>query len=216
MILVVTTLDRIGIPYMITGSIVSSSQGEPRSTHDIDILIRLRPEQISGLVRSFPDTDFYLSEAAVREAIQTESMFNLLHFESGDKVDFWILTTEPYDVVRFKRRTQQPLSGTMFQCSTPEDTILMKLRWGLLSGGSERQFHDVQRIYEVQFGALDLGYVESWIDRLNVREQWERMCRLANVIDRRNNDGSQTAAQRRDVHRDPPADDPGAKADEGV
>lgn len=27
------------IPYMLTGSLVSSIQGEPRSTHDIDIII---------------------------------------------------------------------------------------------------------------------------------------------------------------------------------
>jgi len=36
---IIQALDQAEIPYMITGSIVSSLQGEPRSTHDIDILI---------------------------------------------------------------------------------------------------------------------------------------------------------------------------------
>jgi hypothetical protein len=35
---VVGALDQLEIQYMITGSIVSSLQGEPRSTHDIDIV----------------------------------------------------------------------------------------------------------------------------------------------------------------------------------
>ena len=36
---IIQALDQAEIPYMITGSIVSSLQGEPRSTHDLDILI---------------------------------------------------------------------------------------------------------------------------------------------------------------------------------
>jgi len=34
---VVGTLDGAGIDYMTTGSIVSSLQGEPRATHDVDM-----------------------------------------------------------------------------------------------------------------------------------------------------------------------------------
>ncbi|MBD3672180.1 MAG: hypothetical protein HUJ26_01525 [Planctomycetaceae bacterium] len=33
---VVETLQKLEVPYMITGSLASSAQGEPRSTHDID------------------------------------------------------------------------------------------------------------------------------------------------------------------------------------
>jgi hypothetical protein len=40
--LVVGELDRLGIPYMVTGSHASSMQGVPRSTHDIDLLVALR------------------------------------------------------------------------------------------------------------------------------------------------------------------------------
>jgi len=36
---VLAVLDGNAIDYMITGSIVSSLQGEPRSTHDVDIVV---------------------------------------------------------------------------------------------------------------------------------------------------------------------------------
>ena len=40
--LVVETLDSAGIEYMLTGSVVSSLQGKPRSTHDIDIVVAVK------------------------------------------------------------------------------------------------------------------------------------------------------------------------------
>jgi hypothetical protein len=59
--------------------------------------------------------------------------------------------------------------------STPEDTILMKLRWAKLSGGSEKQFTDALRVYEVQYEKLDLNYMETWSKALHIKEFWERL-----------------------------------------
>lgn len=39
---VIKALEKAGIEYMITGSIVSSLQAEPKSTHDIDVVIRTK------------------------------------------------------------------------------------------------------------------------------------------------------------------------------
>jgi hypothetical protein len=35
---VVETLERLGIPYLVTGSIATMAYGEPRLTNDIDIV----------------------------------------------------------------------------------------------------------------------------------------------------------------------------------
>jgi len=40
--LVIARLDEAGIEYMLTGSLASSLQGEPRATHDIDLVIAIR------------------------------------------------------------------------------------------------------------------------------------------------------------------------------
>jgi len=39
---------------MLTGSIASSLQGEPRSTHDIDIVVNLPQSKANALAASFP------------------------------------------------------------------------------------------------------------------------------------------------------------------
>ena len=50
---VVQTLDQIGIDYMITGSMASSLQGEPRSTHDIDVVLAIQEIDVDNLVDAF-------------------------------------------------------------------------------------------------------------------------------------------------------------------
>ncbi len=51
---VVLTLEQLAIGYMVTGSLASSLQGEPRSTHDIDIVIDLPQSKAHELVAAFP------------------------------------------------------------------------------------------------------------------------------------------------------------------
>jgi hypothetical protein len=103
--LVARRLEAAGIDYMITGSVVSSLQGEPRATHDIDVVVAVDTDAAAAALRAaFPEPDFYLEEAAVREAIATHGMFNLIDTREGDKVDFWLLTDDAFDRARFGRR----------------------------------------------------------------------------------------------------------------
>jgi hypothetical protein len=172
---VIQALDRAEIPYMITGSIVSSLQGEPRATHDIDIIVSIRKTRARVFVKAFPSPDFYVEEESILDAIDRRHMFSLLDVKEGGKVDFWILTDEPFDRSRFARRYPEEFMGLKMQVSRPEDTILVKLRWANLSGGSEKQFTDALRVYEVQYEKLDLDYLESWAKKLDIELLWNRL-----------------------------------------
>ncbi len=140
---------------MVTGSVASSMQGEPRATHDIDLVVNITPSAVGSLMVAFPPPDFYLDQDAVRTAIEQRSMFNLIELREGDKVDFWLLTDEIFDQSRFSRRQMWDMEGETIWVAQAEDTILMKLRWAQMSGGSEKHFVDTLRVYEVQFHQLD-------------------------------------------------------------
>lgn len=172
---VILALENAGIQYMITGSMVSSLQGEPRSTHDTDIIISIQKPAIKKLVDTFSPADSYLDESSILESINTIGMFNLIDVKEGGKIDFWMLTDEPFDKSRFSRRCTEEFMGVKIQVSSPEDTILAKLRWAKLSGGSEKQFIDALRVYEVQFEKLDMDYLERWVKELGVESLWERL-----------------------------------------
>ena len=135
--LVAERLKAAGIEYMVSGSIASSLQGEPRSTHDIDIVIAVR----------IPATD---AAARLKAA-----------FPEPDKED-------AFDRERFQRRYVESFEDVRLPVSQPEDTILMKLRWAAMMGGSEKQFVDALRVYEVQHGRLDEAHLDRWADTLGV------------------------------------------------
>lgn len=180
---VIHVLEATGIEYMITGSLASSLQGEPRSTHDIDMLVSIQKSAVKKLIESFPPPDFYLDEHSVIDAIDSQQMFNLINVKEGDKVDFWILTDEPFDQSRFSRRCAEKIMGSSMYVSRPEDTILVKLRWAKLSGGSEKQFIDALRVYEVQYGKLDINYLEGWVKKLDIEQSWGRLITEAEVVE---------------------------------
>ena len=172
---VIQALEQEGIEYMITGSVASSLQGEPRSTHDIDMVVAIQKSDAHKLFEAFQLPDFHLDEHGILEAINNQSMFNLIDLKGGDKVDFWILTNESFDQSRFSRRYSEEFIGIKMQVSSPEDTILAKLRWAKLSGGSEKQFTDALRVYEVQYGKLDVDYLEHWAEKLDVKSLWKQL-----------------------------------------
>lgn len=179
---VIDVLDATGVDYMLTGSLASSAQGEPRSSHDIDLVVVLTEADAKRISDAFPPPEFYISLEAALDAVRRKSMFNLLWIDTGDKVDFWLLTSDPFDQSRFQRRTLQPLLGRMLFVSSPEDTILMKLNWCQRSGGSEKQFTDALRVYEVQRTTLDESYLDEWARSLNVVELLVRLRATAEAV----------------------------------
>jgi hypothetical protein len=176
---VLKTLDQLGIGYMLTGSHASSLYGEVRVTHDIDLVVDLMPEHVPALLDAFAGDRFYLSETAVKDAIRQQRMFNLLEIATAEKVDFWLLNDSEFDQIRFARRQRFDLGEQIAFVSSPEDTILKKLHWCQESGGSEKQFHDVLRVYELQAELLDQIYLQKWVKELGVEDLWQRVLREA-------------------------------------
>lgn len=178
----VEALDAAGIPYIVTGSVASSLQGEPRLSHDVDFVIQLGPEGVAPLLNAFPPPAYYLSESAVREAVQRRWMFNLLAPSTGDKVDFWLFTDSPFDRSRFHRRVRESVLGVSLFMSSPEDTILAKLNWAREAGGSEKQMADARSVYEVQGPRLDRTYLDEWAAQLGVTDLWQQVQREAEPL----------------------------------
>ena len=71
--------------------------------------------------------------------------------------------------------------GLELSVSTPEDTILMKLRCSAQAGGSEKHLGDALRVYELQAGSLDEGYLDEWAARLEVAAALAAIRRQARV-----------------------------------
>jgi len=72
----------------------------------------------------------------------------------------------------FARQLPADLLGERVVVATLEDVILSRLEWATL-GGSTRQLEEVRRLLAVRGDALDLAYIERWLEPLDVRRAWQ-------------------------------------------
>lgn len=119
---VVSTLNDLGIAYFVTGSVAAMYYGEPRFTNDIHVVAKLNSSHISAFVARFPEKDFYLSRDAVERAVQRKSQFNIIHPESGLKVDVMVPANNEFNGSRFSRVVMvHPSSDYEAAFASPED-----------------------------------------------------------------------------------------------
>jgi hypothetical protein len=173
--------ESLDLVYFVTGSTATISYGEPRFTNDIDIVVDLPREKIPAFLSEFPTDQFYLSRQAIEEAVLHGTQFNVIHPSSGLKIDFIILTTSDFDKSRSARRRQLavlPKHSLWF--AAPEDVIIKKMMY-YQDGRSDKHLRDIAGVLRIQEDAIDRTYIQSWADKLGLREIWiEIVAREAN------------------------------------
>lgn len=174
----VTALDRIEIPYMVTGSFASSAHGRVRATEDIDVVIAAGPQQLSDLIDEFPPDRYYVDKSAALEALRQQSQFNIIDVESAWKADLIIRKEREFSRTEFERRRAYLINGLPVYLATAEDVLIAKLERAR-TGGSERQIEDAAGIVESQRENLDTAYVERWVRDLDLDDQWRKAREIA-------------------------------------
>ncbi|MEA2413984.1 MAG: hypothetical protein QOI58_641 [Thermoanaerobaculia bacterium] len=171
-------LDGVGVPYMVTGSLVSSVHGVPRATQDIDIVVAPTREQLFALMDYFGEPTYDSDKDDAVDALRRRSMFSVIDRRGIWKIDFIVRKERPFSYREFGRRQKVEILGLSVYAATPEDMVLAKLEWAKL-GESERQIKDAAGIIEIQGANLDLNYVERWVAALAIEDQWNSAQRIA-------------------------------------
>ncbi len=174
---VTDVLERLGVPYIIGGSLASTLYGMVRMTQDSDIVTEMRLEHLQSFVAALRD-EFYVDSEMIAEAIRRHSSFSIIHCETMFKVDVFIPRPRPFLQSQLARARRQefdlePKRGAAF--ASPEDTVLSKLEWYRLGGEvSDQQWRDVLGVLKVRAGELDLDYLRKWAGELQVGDLLER------------------------------------------
>ena len=169
----IETFDRLGIAYLVGGSVASSVVGVERATQDVDFVVALMETQVEALTQALAD-EFYADADLLREAILHDSSANVIHLPTMIKADLFISPNTAFAHSQMERRLRLPLlgEGAPLVCVTSsEDMILQKLRWYRLTGErSEKQWGDVQGIFRIQQAALDQSYLTDWAKELELTD----------------------------------------------
>jgi len=176
--LVVTgVFEKLGVPYLIGGSLASTLYGMVRTTQDSDIVAEMRLEHIQPFVSAL-EADFYVDQEMIADSIQRNSSFNIIHHDTMFKVDVFIPRPRPFlksQLARARRQTFTFEKEVSAKFASPEDTILSKLEWYRLGGeASDRQWRDILGVLKTKAGELDLEYLHQWAGELKVGDLLER------------------------------------------
>jgi len=170
-------LERLGLPYCITGSVAASVYGEPRLTADIDVVLLLRAGDLAALRSAFPETDYYVPrEEALRLELARSSrgMFNLIHHASQFKADIYLALRDPLHAWALEHRRRIELEGGGGAwVAPPEYVVLRKLEYPR-EGGQDKHVRDIRFVLAAT--EVDLSFIETEVARLGLQAQWNR-CR---------------------------------------
>lgn len=135
---VAARLERLNLRWVVVGAHAASYWGEPRSTHDVDLLVEVPTKKVSEFVASFETPRYYVSESAIREG----RMANVIDTMTSDKCDLF-LCNDDVDRGRLDRRQMRLWLGTEVPMLSMIDTVIAKVDWFGQSAGSQRQLSDV-------------------------------------------------------------------------
>lgn len=167
-------LERLGLPYCITGSVAASVYGEPRLTANIDVVLLLAPRDVPGLRAAFPESSYYVPpEEVLRMQISrdTGGMFDLVHHKSQFKADIYLAVRDPLHAWAMEHRRRIDLAGAGARITPPEYVVVRKLEF-LRQGGSDKHLRDIPFILAAT--PLDQDFVAAEVAHRRLEEQWRK------------------------------------------
>src|SRR5207237_507637 len=94
-------LNAAGMEYMLTGSMASNYWGIPRTTHDLDFVLVLKPDQVDAIIAAF-QPGFFIQRESIQSAFRPPFQFNVLDEQSALKADFWMLRDDAFEANAFQ------------------------------------------------------------------------------------------------------------------
>jgi hypothetical protein len=172
--LVARALERLGIRYLVGGSLASSVHGVPRATNDSDLLAEIWGKHAEPLAAALGSA-FYADASAILDATMRGEPFNVIHLETMFKVDVFVVGRDEGLRQEMDRRQSHSIDGVELYVASPEDVVVQKLVWFRKGGElSERQWRDVRGVLEVQGERFDSRYARRCAESTGVSDLLER------------------------------------------
>lgn len=173
---IIAVLEQLQLPYMVAGGFAAIFYGEPRLTIDVDIVVDLNPQHIPALVKAFSFPEYYLSEEAMRDALQRRFPFNIIQTKTGAKADIVPLPDDVFSRVAFARRKRMVYNAAGQEATfiSAEDIVAAKL-FAFGQTGSDKHLRDARGVLVTQWGQLDLELIRRMVNQRGLLPQFEQI-----------------------------------------
>ncbi|MBC8097700.1 MAG: hypothetical protein H7Y43_18010 [Akkermansiaceae bacterium] len=170
-------LNRLGIRYIIGGSVASILYGEPRFTNNLDLVVFLRHEDIARLIETFPAPEFYVRPEefiSMEIARQANGQFNLIHADTGFKANMYTTGRDDFNAWAFRNARKMDFHGETVSVAPPECVIVRKLEF-YREGGSDKHLRDIRVMLAVSSEQIDRSVLTDWVQRRGVEAEWRKV-----------------------------------------
>jgi len=167
-------LNKIGIRYMATGAVAAIIYGEPRLTHDIDLVIELKIDEVKKIEEAFPSEEFYCPpDEAIKLEIKRPSRghFNIIHRETGFKADCYLMGDDKLHLWGISKRKELDIEGDSVWVASPEYVIVRKLEY-FREGRSEKHLKDIAGILAISPDQIDFDQLQEKIRAYGLEKEW--------------------------------------------
>lgn len=170
-------LNTQGIRYMVTGAVAAFVYGEPRLTHDLDLVLELGRNEARKILDAFPLEEFYCPP---EETIRTEAgrpsrgHFNIIHHETGFRADIYLKGRDELHAWALAHRRSVGFQGSEIWLAPPEYVILRKLEY-FREGQSEKHLIDIRGMIELSPHLIDFDLLGKKIAGYGLQKEWEKV-----------------------------------------
>jgi hypothetical protein len=178
----ISRLNKLDVRYMVTGAVAIVIYGEPRLTHDIDVVVDLNREDAEKLVQTFPSEKFYCPPIEVINLEINRPLrghFNLIHYETGFKADIYTLGQDELHHWAITNRKSFQMEGESIWLAPPEYVILRKLEY-YRDGSSEKHLKDIANMVEISSEQINFKQLQNKIKDYALEKEWEKVQKLIN------------------------------------
>ena len=170
-------LEQYGLRYMATGAVASIIYGEPRLTHDIDLVVDITEENAGKIMEAFPLEEFYCPPIDVIRLETKRPLrghFNLIHHETGFKADVYTMGQDELHHWAMSKRKKIQVDEESVWVAPLEYVVLRKLEY-YREGRSEKHLRDIVSMMDLSSEKIDSDELQSKIKEYSLEKAWEEV-----------------------------------------
>jgi hypothetical protein len=148
-------LDAVGIPYAIGGAIAWGIWADPRGTHDVDINLFVRPEELDRALDVLCEAGLEIDRERAREADREGQV--LIGYSDGLRVDLFTPSIPfAWEALKTRKRLRG-VSGEAYYLSAEAISVFKLLFY------RPKDILDLEKLVAVQGKDVDATYVRRWL-----------------------------------------------------
>lgn len=165
----------LNINFIISGSVASIVYGDPRVTHDIDLVIDIAKHDVDNLAKVFTNGEFYLPP---KEVINLEinrssrGHFNIIHMETGFKADVYLSGNDEFQKWALQNRREIKFDASLLPIAPIEYLIIKKLEF-YKEGKSQKHLTDIEAMLRESGDLINEKFLNAKLVQFGLEKEWE-------------------------------------------